>query len=257
MKNKTFSTIVIGAGLFVISNVASAIPTLQLDILGGTYCDDTCAEPLNESVITSDTSFSLFAYANPDGKSTGPNAITEEDVMGETNVQFYLSVALTPTTADGTGLGSFEINGITYDTSSLAYGNPPLDASLADLPNHSIYDTLYAEIMVEFDPANLSCDYNVQDNPGIGPQDPSGGCGSGTTMYFSQFDVDMSGLAAGIDLHFDLYAVDSLLTNGQQSLVDFAPFSHDAQTNRVPAPGAAFLMGLGLLGLAAVRRKIS
>jgi len=36
----------------------------------------------------------------------------------------------------------------------------------------------------------------------------------------------------------------------------FAPFSHDAQSSKVPEPTTMLLLGLGLVGLAGVGRRI-
>jgi hypothetical protein len=70
--------------------------------------------------------------------------------------------------------------------------------------------------------------------------------------------VDMTGIADGYTVHFDLYTYGE--KGGKRiSITDFAPFSHDAEGGggtSVPDGGAtAALLGIGVLGLAAVRRK--
>jgi hypothetical protein len=37
--------------------------------------------------------------------------------------------------------------------------------------------------------------------------------------------------------------------------IEFAPFSHDAQSNGVPEPATLLLLGSGLLGLIGFKRK--
>jgi hypothetical protein len=155
----------------------------------------------------------------------------------------------------------------------MAWGRPP-DALLAgttgigdELSRHGIFDTYFMEFDVVFD-ANKQCvSYNVADTPG----DPVAATASG--FYFQNFAVDVSDMDAGYGIHFDLYQVmaGTSVGNGQRvrqsqvtetDIVEFAPFSHDAEssTSRTTVPDGAStvtLLGLALTGIAAMTRRMT
>jgi hypothetical protein len=177
---------------------------------------------------------------------------------------YFLSMALVPSTGAGS-YGSFSVNGSTINvTSGMTFGTPPFETILdgadpGDLPSHGMYPTYFTEQMFTFSAANQSGVYNTQDQTGAGPQ-------PGTGMYFARFDFDLSGLSPGFGLHFDLYneSLISVCRNRNCTLGDidvntFAPFSHDAQgmVRAVPEPEtyAMLLAGLGLMALFARRRR--
>jgi hypothetical protein len=218
---------VLSAGVLYMST-AQSIPTLQLDIAGGTYIGGD-----EESTITNDPVFTLYAYATPGNVSAA-------DILSET---YYLSVALSPKVSSPGSLGSFTVNGTVINaTGDMNYGTPPLGATANPLlGSHDIFDTYYSEFAFQFDPANTMTAYNVQDDS----------AGSGD-MFYQAFNIDMTGLAEGYDLHFDLYSM-QLKKNGNITLDDFAPFSHDAGTS-VPEPASLALIGIGLLGFSARAR---
>jgi hypothetical protein len=56
-------------------------------------------------------------------------------------------------------------------------------------------------------------------------------------------------------IHFD--AFDHIVGANDNLRYVFAPFSHDAETNKVPEPSSLLLLGSGLLGLAFWGRKHS
>lgn len=237
--------------VFVIALVATsarAIPTLQLDISGGTYDAST------QTIMAPANSFALYAY----GLGTGPQAISLAD-------RFFLSMAVVPSTTTPGNYGSFTVNGNTVNvTSDMTAGGPPLEASglfdAGDLAAHGVFPTYFTEQAFYFSSSNQFAAYNTQDFAG---QVPLSG---GTGMYYQQFNFDISGLAPGLGIHFDLYN-EKLITKCKNTTCtpldidvnQFAPFSHDAEgaVAAIPEPGtcAMLLVGLGLLGFTSVRRK--
>lgn len=245
------------AGLLLGAVPAMAVPTLQLDIGGGTYVGGS-----TESTVANSDTFDVYALLNPTGEST---------LSG----MYRISAALYPKVAYSTpppSMGNFTFNGTTYNVAAdMAWGRPP-EALMADttlvgteIPPHEIFDTYFIEFNVVFD-ANQQClPYNVQDNPG----DPIPAPGSG--FYYQGFAVDVSGMDPGYGIHFDLYQVAAGLAGNNGSrvrgdpvsatdLVEFAPFSHDAEstTTRVPdGASTVTLLGLALTGIAIMARRLN
>lgn len=228
--------------LTMTSTKSYAIPTLQLDLSGGTYDYDT------STIVTSSDSFTLYAYLMPNSKNK----------LSDT---YYISIALIPATSTSQDLGTISINSTTVDvTSDMTYGIPPLEniASLqgwdsGDLPKHGIYPTYFYEYEFSFSSSDEISAYNTQDRAiNEDPIDLTSNFSG--NMFYAAFTIDTSSLDSEYSVHFDLYNT-ALKCGGDIDVTQFAPFSHDAEaTHSVPEPGTLLLLSSGLLGLAALKR---
>lgn len=234
------TTLLASLAAVLLAAPAMAVPALQIGIDGGYYDFTT------ETIVTSADVFTVYAYATPN------NQLTLDEIL---NDKFYLSIALTPQTADPVDVGSFTVDGSTINaTGDMVYGTPPIETGNVtqehdanDLSTHDVYETYFAEIKFMFDENLQSGVFNTQDNPDSGPI-------AGTGMYYVAFDIDKTLLDELSGLHFDLYNTEVKEYSKQGTdYVDvdrllFAPFSHDGGTTvPVPEPTAALVFGLGAL----------
>ena len=237
---KTGINLLCAAAVLGVAGRVSAVPTLQLDIAGGTY------DPVSQTIIASGNPFTLYALLNP--KNADPNA------------QYFISAAIIPQTAT-THFGSFTVNGTTYSGTlgDMQYGTPPVSAAFPDIPSHGIFPTYYAEIPFTFNANNKATIYDTSLNPGGFQASATG------TLLYQSFTINIGNVPAGYVIHFDLYD-EWLKTHPTLATeTDFAPFSHDAQSqvstggshDVLPDGGSTVtLLGFGLLGIGAVRRRL-
>jgi hypothetical protein len=209
-----------------------ALPTLQLDIPGGTY------NTVDETTYSNGPVFTLRALLNVGSQGTLDTARL-----------YYISAAIEPMlsqTNPPPNVGSFKIGTVSYTSGSLTFGKPPLnvpDTSSGNLAPHDAFPTYFAELGFQFDSAHTVGAYNTADGttaPGL--------------LYYYDFSVDVTNLLSGESLHFDLY--NEKVKKGAYAVGDFAPFSHDAQSgHQVPDGGATVAMlGFALVGMGALRR---
>ena len=228
--------------LLITPRASLAVPSLQLDILGGFYDTTT------ETIVSTDSSFTLYALLSPDDKAL----LTDI---------YYISAAVIPEIGpELSNLGSFVFDGTSVNvTSDMQFGTPPVDAydqlkDPGDLSKHGIFDTYFYQHPFTIDSNDKALTYNSQDNPGLGPTpDPNG------PMYFAEFTVDLALLAPGYGIHFDLYnTTTGKKVSSDTDVLSFAPFSHDAEgcCAEVPEPGTLLLLGSGLVGLLGGRKYL-
>ena len=254
MGNRTIKPLLMGMALsFGLSNAAMALPVLQLGPGDATDPDWNYGGGTPDTWVLNGLDGVVMAYANAENG----NGDYGWDAEGAADQYAYLVIAAAP---KGTGQGPTDVFDVTvtndgqivamYDS---GYGNPPVEDpnSLAD---HGVFDSYFEIYRFQFDGPIVQI-HDVQ--PG------QTGTGDG---FMEAFNITVNSLSGGADgVHFDLFTVIGdgtyqLGSSDRKLVKGFAPYSHDAEFHdccdrELPAPMPIGLLGLGLVGLYAIRRR--
>jgi hypothetical protein len=252
MNSKYLGAVAGAAALFAMQGAtpAFAIPEMQLDIKDGTYVDTT------EDTVIQDDNFTVGAIYN----------------SGSPSGTFYLSLALlTDAYGKVNALPGGASISVTYDGATQVINNWTFGTPIGgpELPPHDVFDTTYGYLTFSFDANDPRItNYDVQT---AGGDWTTRSCAQDCSGTVKEFDVALTGLE-GYAVHFDFFYITET-GNGKLKTVK-APFSHDAtgyacdpETDEngcdgpppppqgLPEPGTLMLLGAGLLGLGAARRR--
>lgn len=234
---KKYLILIIAAFISItIFTPAFAFPTLQLYMPDAVYYAQNPWVPgSGETWITTSNPFELWAV----GAQT-PNGVTYID-----NVTLHIALLNTeyPT-------GNIHVMTITgEDNIWTLYRN---DFELGQ-PNeinqpHGIYPTYFTSLLLPNLNVLTANDTIYNYNETFDPLNPGTPKNGDIQKYSIEYNKEIFNY-----IHFDL---SGKANRGDKSWAVNAPFSHDADTAPIPEPTTMSLLGLGLLGLLGLRKKV-
>ena len=241
---KTLLAAFIMAMPYMITGTANAVPTLQL------YSDGAVYDFSSESWLTYSNPFTLQVLGADQPNSL--NLVNQVKLHIAVPSEFFNPTGSVTISGVTSSLESGSFGPLTFNASSFTYGVPvELAGWSGNARSHDVYqDAWYVSVPIEDLQVNKIPTDTVINYVDIAQGELPAGTDTGD---IDLYDISYSGFFL---VHMDLTGM-TKYTKTRKNAMEFAPFSHDADSAPpIPEPSTFILLGLGLTGIAFGARRM-